>query len=241
MINPVNNNIPSAYQPQSSKVNAPEGSEQFSLKSALDKQDGQGGVVYEPSSASEEKQKSITAGEKNPSFAESLGKASLAEKKDTEKDSPDQITATANMLWENIKDFFESIWNNIKKIFGNLWDSKPISDGLEKIPPVMPPKDQGQKNDTPLTGVSSDEVSLEISASASDIEALEKNRDENIKKALKDGDKDLFRNLISEEGRKYPARNTDMLTTYNSKGRIKEISPSDQNKILRGDRGARKL
>ena len=241
MINPVNNNIPSAYQPQSSKVNAPEGSEQFSLKSALDKQDGQGGVIYEPSSATDEKQKNVTAGEKNPSFAESLRKESLKDAKDNKEDSPDQITATANMLWENIKDFFESIWNNIKKIFGNLWDSKPISDGLEKIPPVMPPKDQGQKNDTPLTGVSSDEVSLEISASASDIEALEKNRDENIKKALKDGDKDLFRNLISEEGRKYPARNTDMLTTYNSKGRIKEISPSDQNKILRGDRGARKL
>ena len=241
MINPVNNNIPSAYQPQSSKVNAPEGSEQFSLKSALDKQDGREGVVYEPSSASKEKQKSITAGEKNPSFAESLGKESLKAAKDNKEEAPDQITATANMLWENIKDFFESIWNNIKKIFGNLWDSKPISDGLEKIPPVMPPKEQVQKNDTPLTGVSSDEVSLEISTSASDIEALEKNRDENIKKALKDGDKDLFRNLISEEGRKYPAINTDMLTTYNSKGRIKEISPSDQNKILRGDRGARKL
>lgn len=241
MINPVNNNIPSAYQPQSSKVNAPEGSEQFSLKSALDKQDGQGGVIYEPSSAADEKQKNVTAGEKNPSFAESLGKESLKAAKDNKEETPDQITATANMLWENIKDFFESIWNNIKKIFGNLWDSKPISDGLEKIPPVMPPKEQGQKNDNSLTGVSSDEVSLEISASASDIEALEKNRDEDIKKALKDGDKDLFRNLISEEGRKYPARNTDMLTTYNSKGMIREISPSDQNKILRGDRGARKL
>ncbi|MBQ8137984.1 MAG: hypothetical protein IJ195_00855 [Lachnospiraceae bacterium] len=241
MINPVNNNIPSAYQPQSSKVNAPEGSEQFSLKSALDKQDGQGGVIYESSSAADEKQKNVTAGEKNPSFAESLGKASLKDSKDNKEEAPDQITATANMLWENIKDFFESIWNNIKKIFGNLWDSKPISDGLEKIPPVMSPKDQGQKNDNSLTGVSSDEVSLEISASASDIEALEKNRDENIKKALKDGDKDLFRNLISEEGKKFPARNTDMLTTYNSKGMIREISPSDQNKILRGDRGARKL
>ena len=241
MINPVNNNLTSAYQPQSSKVNAAEGSEQFSLKSALDKQEGREGVVYEPSSASEEKQKSITDGEKNPSFADSLVKASLADKKETEKDSPDQITATANMIWEGIKDFFESIWNNIKKIFGNLWDSKPISDGLEKIPPVVPSKDQQTKTDGQTSGITSDEVSLELSLSASDIEALEKNRDEDIKKALKDGDKDLFRELISEEGKKFPARNTDMLTTYNSKGMIREISPSDQNKILRGNHGVRKL
>lgn len=33
-----------------------------------------------------------------------------------------------------------------------------------------------------------------------------------------------------------PARNTDLLTTYDKRGKIKEISPTDSGKILKGDK-----
>jgi hypothetical protein len=73
------------------------------------------------------------------------------------------------------------------------------------------------------------------------ISKLESSRDADIRAALKEGDKDRFRSLISEDGKRAPVHSSTLLTTYNSKGRIKEVSPSDANKILHGDRGARRM
>ena len=127
--------------------------------------------------------------------------------------------------------FFKGLWANIKKIFGNLWDSKPIGEGLESM--TIKREESGEK-----PKASGDTANVPVSDS---ISALEKSRDESIRAALKDGDKDKFRSLISEGGKRAPAHSSTLLTTYNSKGRIREVSPSDANKILHGDRGARRM
>ncbi|MCR4617176.1 MAG: hypothetical protein K5669_03185 [Lachnospiraceae bacterium] len=235
MINPINNNLPNEYQNARNRVNPTDSGEQFSLKSALEKDAAGEGVIYEPSGEKSGDKKTSSADKKSNSFADSLGNA--VENKAKEEPSEDQITSTANMIWENIKDFFVSLWKNVRKIFGNLWDSKPIADGLEK----MSPDNAKEKTGDFDKNISPSGTEAVADSTLSSIESLETARDESIKKALKEGDKERFKSLISEEGKKYPARNTDMLTTYNSRGRINEISASDQNKILRGDRGARKL
>ncbi|MDD6857483.1 MAG: hypothetical protein PUD71_03790 [Lachnospiraceae bacterium] len=46
---------------------------------------------------------------------------------------------------------------------------------------------------------------------------------------------------LSEGGRRKPARNADMLTTYNQFGRIVEVDPSEQNKIFHGNKPWKEL
>lgn len=46
---------------------------------------------------------------------------------------------------------------------------------------------------------------------------------------------------LSEGGRRKPARNSDILTTYNQFGRIVEVDPSEQNKIFHGNKPWKEL
>ena len=233
MINPVDNNLQQNYQVQKKVTAADNGGSQFSLNSALDKQTAGEGVVYEPSSDKTPEKGAANTSKKADTFESALDNAREHIKEREEK--PDQITEFANRLWENISDFFVSLWKNIKKIFGNLWDSKPIGDGLENMTKSADGKASGSVQ------VNSSSKTVDSPENASSIDALETSRDERIRKALSEGDKDRFRSLISEEGTKAPARSTSMLTTYNAKGKINELDPSDENKILHGDRGVRKL
>ena len=249
MINPVNNNIPSEYQVSKGKVvTSAESSPHFSLNSAMDTKESNEGVIYEPSSSEKKETTADQTPKKNDTFEEALSEATDNLSKKTEK--PDQITEFANKVWAGLRDFFVSLWNNIRKIFGNLWDSKPIGEGLETMAPKTSAKGSEKSTEKSLentaeaasaSGDAKDTYPEGSDPAASSIDALESSRDARIREALKEGDKDAFRSLILDDGKKVPARSTSTLTTYNSKGRINELSASDENKILHGNRGVRKL
>ncbi|MBD5136461.1 MAG: hypothetical protein HDT39_10960 [Lachnospiraceae bacterium] len=48
-------------------------------------------------------------------------------------------------------------------------------------------------------------------------------------------------NYVSDNGRKKPAKNSDILTTYNQFGKIVEINPSEKNKIFHGNKSWKEL
>ncbi len=238
MRNPVNNNNRPEYQAQTRRVNSSEGSsEHFSLRSGLASDDGTEGVIYEPSS-DELPGKATASAKKQPEPFEKKLDEEILKRKEGIDEAPDEFTATFYKLWGYVERFFKGLWGNIKKIFGNLWDSKPIGEGLES----MAVKKSGEKADDEASKTPDAQTSRTgLTGSADSIDSLEASRDASIRAALKEGDKDKFRNLISDGGRRAPAHNSALLTTYNSKGRITEVNASDANKILHGDRGARKL
>ena len=244
MINPVNNNSRTEYQqPQTRRVDSSTGSsEHFSLRSALGSEDGADGVIYEPSS-DELPGKATASPKKEPDTFERKLDEEIVKRQKGKEETPDEFTATFYRLWGHVEKFFKGLWANIKNIFGNLWDSKPIGEGLES----MTIKREGSEGNPGTKEASSGSAKnaasgdAAISSVSDSISSLEKSRDESIRAALKDGDKDKFRSLISEGGKRAPAHSSTLLTTYNSKGRIREVSPSDANKILHGDRGARRM
>jgi len=250
MINPINNNVSEYQQPQTRRVDSSAGSsEHFSLRSALGSEDGADGVIYEPSS-DELPGKATASPKKEPDTFEKKLDEEIVKRQKGKEEAPDEFTATFYRLWGHVEKFFRGLWANIKKIFGNLWDSKPIGEGLESM---TVGRDKTAGNAEPGAGRSGIvDAGTEPSdgeaprntayATVSDpISELENSRDASIRAALKDGDKDKFRSLISEGGKKAPAHSSTLLTTYNSKGRIREVNPSDANKILHGDRGARRM
>ncbi len=246
MINPVNNNPQNEYQPPKGRITASEGTgEHFSLKSSGDDGTDNGGVIYEPSEEGKNAASSGSAAGSGKSTASPSGNGAPKGASDSSVED-DRLSEAASELWNNIRKVFISLFKNIKRIFGNLWESKPISEGLENsLTGSSGPEKTGsgsiEKDKSPDIKESASSGDINPGLKEDSLEALEQSRDSRIKKALEDGNRDEFRSLILEEGKKMPARNTGMLTTYNSKGRINEIDPSDENKILHGNRGVRKF
>lgn len=252
MIDRINNNIPADYSVPQNKAVKVGSNEHFSLESAIDGKptpQEEDGVIYEPT---EKKSSKTTTGSSNnkDSFENSLVKAQTKQK---EEERIKQVTDQAyKEIWESVKNFFTGLWKNIRRIFGNVWDSKPIGEGVDVLGKSSETSDDILITEATNISESNDEIiesNNEIintnpdssSSTFSGIEELEAARDSQIKQALEDGDRDAFRDLITDNGKLQPARNSSMLTTYNAKGKIVDINPSDENKILHGNRGTRKL
>lgn len=60
-------------------------------------------------------------------------------------------------------------------------------------------------------------------------------------KAITDMSMEEVSNYVSDNGRKKPAKNSDILTTYNQFGKIVEINPSEKNKIFHGNKSWKEL
>lgn len=234
MINPVNNYTQTEYQPQPGRTQKIEGNEQFSLESALNNQNEHDGVIYESSSKSPKEEGSFSPAPRKDSFESTLDEA-IATRAEREKETPDPLSTAMYKFFDDVTGFLSTLWKNIKTVFINLWDSKPLSEGVTT----------GAKQEAATTPSSISEFSdipdIPDDFVPSSLEELEMARDANIRKALAEGDKEKFQTLLSNGGRKVPARNTDAITTYDASGHIVNINPSDENKILHGDRGVQKL
>lgn len=248
MVNPVNNNLPTEYQPSAGKTVKVDNEEHFSLGSALNEnKQMHDGVLYESSEKKDSGNSNNSAGgssgtgsQSRDTFESSLDKAVLQREQDEKYNSAFRESVKA--LIKNVGTFFSSLWFNIRKIFGNVWESKPLAEGVESI---------RRDNSTASSATTATDSSISTTNTNNDatgntdtessIDQLENERDNKIRQALSEGNRDEFRTLISEDGKKQPARNTTMLTTYDSKGKLVNIDPSDENKILHGDRGTRKL
>ncbi len=233
--------------------------EAFNLDQALNSSDD-GGVIYEPSSESAAKKESAAgsgsgAGKENPrdSYA-----TFLKEKEQAAKDAPGNDFFTR--ILDVIRDFAKQLTDNAKRIFSNFWESKPLNDGAEgteadhrkadaeKYGGIYASGEEAGRSDPGETADGTDPYPLpwevatqrgsegletmESGAAASDVDA---SRDEAIKAALEAGDEAAFQRLISDYGRRTPARNTSILTKYDASGRIVTPAPSDLNRIIRSD------
>lgn len=259
MVNPVNNNIPTDYQPSAGRTVKVDNNEHFNLNNALNEQkQAQDGVIYEPSEKKDSASLSGSSG-KDTGYS-TQGKDTFESSLDKAKKKQEQIDTNNSAfrkslkeLWHNISNFFAGLWFNIKKIFGNVWESKPLAEGVESmrrdssassLSEELPPSNDNflsNENAHFNEGSHSANYSKSDVTETSSIDALEASRDTKIRKALSEGNRDEFRSLISDDGKRQPARNTSMLTTYDSSGQLVNINPSDENKILHGDRHTTKL
>lgn len=66
-------------------------------------------------------------------------------------------------------------------------------------------------------------------------------KDKEIQNLLRSGNMEQVLNLVTENGQRTMAKNSTLLTYYDRSGKIAPLSASDQERILHGDRTARKL
>ena len=216
----------------------------FSMDQALAEESAKGEGVYYEHSTPQKPDKEVPK-EKTEEKASS----DIVEK--PTPDAPLGAIDTANLL-KGIGKFLSGLWENIVRIFGNIWESKPLNDGIEKpsenteeIDPLH--SDDSMKFYRSETGMEikdsipedefdayTEELEKEGIGSEIEEEHIKPFEDKAIKDALMTGDEERFERLITRGGSRHAAISSTLLTQYDSKGRIIQIDPSDENLILHG-------
>ena len=74
-----------------------------------------------------------------------------------------------------------------------------------------------------------------------DPKVREAERDEKIRKQLRSGNLEQVIILLTDDGRRTMAKNSTLLTYYDKSGKLTQLSASDKERILHGDRHVREL
>ena len=249
MIDPIHNQ---AYQEYTkvTRQKSIQTNEKFSMDSSMSRnlfdQDSDG-VIYEPDKKENTEEKKTTAtnaGKNHSSYSTS------PKEQDSVTLSTHKIERTAEAspsITDSIRRLFQHMLTALKKVLAVIWETKPApatnpeensSEDATSNADVIDSEDLADKT----KGNIDDDFLMDFEQTLSTIPDPKKpsELDQNIKKALKAGDTDTFKALISNDGRRVPARSTSLLTYYDSKGRIITPDPSAQHRILHGDRGSQK-
>lgn len=264
MVNKVDGNSYYVYD-KPKKMNIPNTGEKFSLghekeglQAELKDKNGvsgqakqqateQSGVRIELSSKGMEKQRQAEAAEKpNASSLTSL---------------IDTLRTFFTAAVAAVKDIFNKIWNDPQpedalKDISELTENADIADALKSAEAADTIEDMAGTEMSGATGAMENAETTAVirvteimettgfmgamedtAASRTDVE----NADREIQKHLRNGDVEQVIRLLTDNGRKIPARNSTLLTFYDKNGRVVKPDASVQQRTLYGDRNTQKL
>ncbi|MCM1267582.1 MAG: hypothetical protein NC302_06725 [Bacteroidales bacterium] len=143
-----------------------------------------------------------------------------------------------------VKDFFYRIWN----------DEPPETVFSEDVTPEE--AERYTEEYYAMKGISPERTAQEADTAASDADtnpsgqpvetpqsfaAQQAARDEKIRGHLRSGDLNQVISLLTDNGKRAVAKNSTLLTYYDKNGKLTQLSASDRERILHGDRNMRTL
>lgn len=231
MIDPIQNQPYQEYNPNRiapKPSNTGASGEKFSLDYA------DGGVLYEPSDketdAKADRAKKESSGSFRQAAAPSLSELSGSKETPAEKPAGGQFSLT-----DTLRSLLNRAVTAIKKLWRIVWESGPkdaanaASAEDEAMHAVSAPDEAAYARTETVSPDSAPKPN------PSDLHAP---NDPAILNALKSGDSAGFNALLSEDGQRSPARNSSLLTYYDSKGNLISPDASVQQRVLHGDRGS---
>lgn len=245
MIDPIRNPAYQDYQTKKLSQKVP-GTNTEKEKFNLDYADE--GVLYEPSS--EEDEKADQAAKKQAGSFQAAAALELRELTEENAAPANRPAPAAPSLTDTLRSFFARARQFLKQLWSAIWESHPADPPAEEDAAVLT-KDESdaalspdaETSDTPESFAAENAISAadgETNTKAAAQDRLDAENDDRILHALKSGDRQNFRSLLSEDGRRIPARNSSLLTYYDSKGNLISPDASVQQRVLHGDRGSMK-
>ena len=147
----------------------------------------------------------------------------------------DTIRSWVTAFVQSFKDLFNKIWNgSVPQGNIDLPEDGVVQDGTKDI------TGSEKLTEEYLALKNLEELRNPENAAGQQIERETKKNAE-IQKLLHSGDMKQVISLVTENGHKTMAKNSTLLTYYDRNGKIAPLSASDQERILHGDRNARKL
>ncbi|MBO5472972.1 MAG: hypothetical protein J6A08_04195 [Lachnospiraceae bacterium] len=257
MIYRVGENENNTYDYNKLKLSQSSGSEeQFSLdyqdkpslssKQKEDKEDGQ------PSSVK-------SAGTRRELVKQSKSGVTLelsnakAETDDKARQEENGNRAAGSILPAGLREIFHNLLRSVKEIFDRIWNDQPPDVQSEDVTPEE--AERYTQEYLAMKGLDTENANASYQASdallrtssiteqsaQADWPRFPDDRDAEIQKYLRSGNLEQVMSLLTENGHKTIARNSNLLTYYDKTGKLTQINPSDRERILHGDRNTKKL
>lgn len=175
----------------------------------------------------------------------SYGKTTDAKPKQTApvKERPD--TAAGQTLLSMIQDIFRTAIDAFKSFFDKIWNEpEPDNAALDNTVlnnAVLNGTGEKQPDASEMISAEAVQKAEEPLETAESFYQKEARLNQEIQPYLRKGDLNQVINLLTDNGKKTAARNSTLLTYYDRNGRMTEPNASDSQRILYGDRNARKL
>lgn len=247
MVNKIDGNNYYVYT-KPKKVNIPDNDEKFSLD--YEKDGAQAGLKdYRELSDSEKEQ----AAERSGVRIELSGKGMEHQKQAETTEHPNASVTTS--LLDTIRTFLTAAVTAIKDIFDKIWNTPHPEDTVKNTPEMSETEDSSEKTDS--AGIPGDTETPEAAGTIRVTEIIEttgftdtaetsshtdeENSEREIRKHLQNGDMEQVIRILTDNGRKTPARNSTLLTSYDRNGRMVQPDASVRQRTLYGDRNTRKL
>lgn len=211
------------------------------------------GVLYEPSS-DKENEASGTEKKTADSFQTAAAKE-LRELTETDISPAKETAATQLSFADTLRAFFVRARQMLSRLWRTIWESAPAKEGGIVTDEELHNAKDGDADKAAADSIaagsvsSADPMSADIASESTDSstdtksgaqDTLHAGNDARILHALKSGDHKNFRSLLSEDGKRTPARNSSLLTYYDAKGNLISPDASVQQRVLHGDRGSMK-
>lgn len=154
--------------------------------------------------------------------------------------------STGQGLIDTLREWIGVFVQSVKDLLYKIWND-PVPQEDVKLQENIPLQDETADGSEPerlteeyktLKGL--EELQNPENAARLQIER-EAAKDKEIQSLLRSGNMEQVLSLVTENGQKTMAKNSTLLTYYDRTGKIAPLSASDQERILHGDRTARKL
>ncbi len=129
------------------------------------------------------------------------------------QDAAKTSESTSVSLLQTIQNVFAKVAETLKGIFDRIWNEPPQAEAEVEV----------------------DEPDISVPPKT------DAQRNEEIQKYLHKGNLEQVISLLTDDGKRTIAKNSDLLTYYNKSGQISKLNASDSERILHGDRNVRKL
>ena len=226
MVNRIDGNNYYDYQ-KLKNVNIPDTDEKFSL-------DYKQGELQSESKDNKDKDDKTVTDEQNQTADKNGVKleisrqgqsaASVSKTRSANTSSVQDILGIQSII-DSVRGFISSAITAVKDFFYNLWYDTPRPEEELDV--------QASEENADFNEISESTESV----NAADTEQL----DRRIQPYLKSGDLNNVMNLLTDNGRKTIALNSNLLTHYDRNGKMVEPNASDRERILHGDVNTRKL
>lgn len=230
MVNKIDGNNYYVYT-NPKKVNIPDSDEKFSLD--YEKEESQSGL-----------KDNKLAAEQNGVRIEISGKG-MEQQKQAETPEHTNAPGTTSLL-NTIRTFLTAAIAAIKDIFNKIWNNPLPADALKDTPENIDYAGIAGDTEPPEApdAIRVTEI-IETTGFTDTAETVsptdEENSEREIQKHLQNGDMEQVIRILTDNGRKTPARNSTLLTAYDKNGRMVELDASIRQRTLYGDRNTRKL
>lgn len=183
---------------------------------------------------------------------------SRADEQEQKADGAAKSKSAGGGLLDAVFSVFKSLFEMVGEFLYKVWNDPPqevISEdvtpeeaeryteeyyAMKGIPrPETSAENSANETVSKETGNATERVNVQEEKEV--FETRQAERDEKIRKHLRSGNLEQVISLLTDDGRRSVAKNSTLLTYYDKNGKLTQLSASDKERILHGDRHVKKL